>query len=141
MGTKNLIYDVCKLIGVEVDEKFKLKTFKDTTVFSVSNTGSIHIWVNGEYSCTAENGRKVNLTHLIMHYDEIIKMPWHPKDGGEYSSFFLNNKGKLTVTTTFWGGCIQDWARYEAGWVYQTQEEANAVLPVVATRLGLKYEF
>lgn len=142
---KNLIYDVCKLIGVEVDEKFKLKTFKDTTVFSISNTGSIHIWVDGEYSFTAENGREVDLTHVIMHYDEIIKLPWRPKNGEKYWSFgkVLGHSSGLvtwTVSNDFWVNDPYDIALFEKGWVYRTKEEAEAALPKVAEEMGLKYE-
>lgn len=147
MGAKNLIYDVCKLIGIEVDEKFKLKNFKDTTTFSVSNTGSIHIWIDGEYSFTAEHGIEVDLTYVIMHYDEIIKLPWKPKDGEEYYSFdgFTSANGKEIATT--WGVYGDNWYNYpeeialfEKGWVYRSREEAEAALPMVAKELGVGYE-
>lgn len=140
MGAKNLIYDVCKLIGIEVDEKFKLKNFKDTTTFSVSNTGSIHIWIDGEYSFTAEHGIEVDLTYVIMHYDEIIKLPWKPKDEDVFYSFVKVTANKIVVCENEWLSAISDIARFKAGWVYRTEEEAKAALPKVALELGADYE-
>lgn len=144
---KNLIYDVCKLIGVEVEEKFKLKNFKDITVFSISKTGGINIWLDGEYSFTAEHGREVSLTHVIMHYDEIVKLPWKPKIGEEYWTFdysldVVNNKPLATwrVCNEQWCKVPGDFALFEKGWVYRTKEEAETALPKVAKELGVEYE-
>lgn len=144
MGAKNLIYDICKLIGVEVDEKFKLKHFDDTTIFSISNTGSIHILVDGEYSFTAEHGREVDLTHIIMHYDEIIKLPWRPKDGERYWTFASchdeSTIPRCVVEYSIWMETMSDFARLKAGWVHRTREEAKAALPAVAKELWVEYE-
>ena len=48
--------------------------------------------------------------------------------------------GKWIVHLLWWAGSPNGYALLEKGWIYRTQEEAEAALPAVAAEMGVEYE-
>ena len=86
---------------------------------------------------------KAAFAALLNGKDEIIKLPWKPKAGEQYYSFggrFFGDPTVWIVIDVIWQGLAYDVAIFEKGWVYRTQEEAEAALPAVAAEMGVEYE-
>ena len=75
---------------------------------------------------------------LPTSYTETVEQ-WEPKVGETYYSFcrFL---GEWCAWQQQWSNHPFDLALLAKGWVYRTQEEAEAALPKVAAELGVEYE-
>lgn len=138
--TKNLIPDICKLLGVEVGEEFKIKTSR--AFYKIDS--------NGIVSYRHENEWFVSVRELINFLNgecEIVKLPWKPKEGEYYWTFeydidTVNNEPLITwqVSHNLWRKAPDDFAKFDKGWVFRTREEAEAALPKVAAELGVEYE-
>lgn len=133
--SKNLIPKICKLLGVELGEEFKVRS-KGITLFKFCSLGLEKKAKNGDwYADTAETFSK-----LCQGTEIITKLPWKPKFGDRYFGFFEFN-GKLMITRyDIWRGTIEEEAQYKCGWVFRTREEVEAALPDVAKELGVEYE-
>lgn len=75
---------------------------------------------------------------LPTSYTETVEQ-WEPKVGETYYSFcrFL---GEWCAWQQQWSNHPFDLALLAKGWVYRTQEEAEAALPKVAAELGVEYK-
>lgn len=134
---KNLIPEVCKLLGVEVGEEFEfdvgfkrsMKIDEDGWILEPNESGK---WeCNGVYT----------LLDLLRTPCCIIKLPWKPKDREEFWSFCFSSNRFLMVVTRYWNSKdIDHLALYQTGWVYRTKEEAETALPAIAKELGVEYE-
>lgn len=74
---------------------------------------------------------------LPTSYTETVEQ-WEPKVGETYYSFcrFL---GEWCAWQQQWSNHPFDLALLAKGWIYRTQEEAEAALPAVAAEMGVKY--
>lgn len=124
---KNLMPNVCTMLGLELGEKFKIKGDVGTYEFGLEG-----LW--GDYGTDAEA-----LEAILCGSAEIAKLPWKPKKGETYYTFELLD-GKWIVHLLWWAGSPNGYALLEKGWVYRTQEEAEAALPAVAAEMGVEYE-
>lgn len=70
---------------------------------------------------------------------EIVKLPWKPKKGDVYSTFGRLGD-KWVARSLWWGGFPEEYALLDKGWVYRSEEEAQAALPSVAKELGVEYK-
>ena len=148
--SKNLIPEICKMLGVELGEEFKIKGYDD------SNTRTYKFTVQGlrvklvEHPEATEFNALVALNSLLVGDAEIIKLPWKPKEDTEvytfsfttheYNSRFCPHKGVWYVTKWNWAGFPWQIAALDKGWVYRTRKEAEAALPAVAAEMGVDYE-
>ena len=141
--SKNLLPEICKMLGVELGEEFKVRS-----IFGGSPNNKIYHFGTKELFYTHEKNQneikdEYTLTELINGDCEIIKLPWKPKVGKKYYSFggrFIGDPSIWIVVDVIWDGLAYDIAMYDKGWVYRTQEEAKAALPKVAAELGVEYE-
>lgn len=130
---KNLIPNVCKMLGVELGEEFKVEGDNRTYWFDLDGLHS------GEY--VAEDEDDAMLHDLLCGEVEIIKIPWKPKLNERYWTFMSSLEGgKLYVLNYMWDNSVIDVALHKVGWVYRTREEAQAALPKVAAEMGVEYE-
>lgn len=126
----NLIPEICKMLGVELGEEFKV------------GNNSIKYWfdldgLHSEECVTAD----YTLYHLVCGNCEIIKLPWKPKNGDVYYTFVRTGIDcTCTLISYKWDGCVIDIALLKAGWIYRTREEAQKALPKVAAEMGAEYE-
>lgn len=132
--TKNLIPGITKMLGVELGEEFKVKgddelTYRfDSDGLKLTHDSGIEL---------AKISANVAFVDLVNGKDEIIKLPWKPKEGEKYWSFL---PGAWMVTWYTWDDSPIDFAFYKVGWVFRTKEEAEAALPAVAKELGVEYK-
>lgn len=134
---KNLIPQVCQLLGVEIGEEFKIKDEYADNKYKIYDDGCICYedpeergWINSTLSFDS----------LIKGDLEIVKLPWKPKDGERCYTFGKAPLGGVwKVDVNFWRNDPIDIALFDKGWVYHTREEAKAALPAVAKELGVEY--
>lgn len=136
--SKNLIPKIAHMLGVEIGEAFKVKGDNDLT-YRFTNNGLKLTHDSGiELAKIAAN---VAFVDLVNGKDEIVKLPWKPKEGQTVYSFYsVGLDGVLKVVDFVWvNDIITFQALAKAGWVYSTREEAEAALPKVAAEMGVQY--
>ena len=131
---KNLIPEIAQMLGVELNEEFKIKEYGER-IYRFTNSGLIYD--NGVRNLSITTN--MALSGLLSGDLEIVKLPWKPKKGETYYTFELLG-GKWIVHLLWWTGSPNGYALLEKGWVYRTQEEAEAALPKVAAELGVEYK-
>lgn len=141
---KNLVPEVCKLLGVEVGEEFKVKDvssdYTTTGHYLIDKYGRVNICDDNGGCVCAKTAMSID-DFLTGKVYEVVKLPWKPKDGEKIWSFYFLPNGFLMAAARLWNSdSIEHLALYQAGWVYKTQEEAKAALPSVAEKLGMKYD-
>lgn len=116
---KNYMADVAKMLGVELDEEFKIGGIERKYKFTE----------NGVY-CHVENGwwqcSNVMLPKILLGEFEIIKLPWQPKKGDEY---YYPGEGFNNICRALWENSVHGFAFKEAGLIFKTYEECEAALP------------
>ncbi len=131
---KNLIPEICKMLGVELGEEFKVNLNGWNNTYRFNNNGlygrtQTEKWIAyPELFCLLTTGNA-----------EITKLPWKPKKGDTYFTFELLGD-KWVVRSLWWGGFPNEYALLAKGWVYRSQAEAQAALPAVAKEMGVEYE-
>ena len=132
---KNLIPEIAKMLGVELNEEFKIK----------GREGAIYKFIVDGLLVSDDDAEKVYTTAhmplvgLVRGDIEIVKLPWKPRKGDVYYSFALLGD-KWVVRSSWWGGFPNEYALLDKGWVYRTCEKAEAALPTVAKEMGVEYE-
>lgn len=130
---KNLIPEICKMLGVELGEEFKIEGDNRTYWFDLDGLHS------GEY--VAQDEDDAMLHDLLCGKVEIVKLPWKPKKGETYWGFLYSQRNDAWLLALYtWSNNPEDCAFYKAGWVFRTKEEAKAALPAVAKEMGVEYE-
>ena len=132
---KNLIPEICKMLGVELGEEFEIKGYK----------GLVYKFVDDELIVNSTDDKgcsgltaNMTLVSLLKGKREIVKLPWKPKEGATVYTFDLNY-GRWVVCLFTWTGDPCDYALLDKGWVYRTAKEARAALPAVAEEMGVEY--
>lgn len=118
----NYMKDVAKILGVELEEEFKIKGFEP--IYKITNYGLV-IKTDSNNWCEMSGD---TFLQLIRGDYVIRKLPWQPRKGDKYyspSSYFKY------VDVALWGGYSTDFALKEAGMAFKTKEECEAALPVL----------
>ena len=130
---KNLIPEICKMLGVELGEEFKIEGDNRTYWFDLDGLHS------GEY--VVEDEDDAMLHDLLCGEVEIIKLPWKPKQDETFYTFGIHaTENKWVVVSAEWWDNVKNLALYKIGWIYRSQAEAEAALPAVAAEMGVRYE-
>ena len=133
---KNLIPEICKMLGVELGEEFKIKD-EDALTYRFTDDGLKVTYDGGiEISNISTNSAFVA---LVEGQDEVVKLSWKPKKGETYYTFELLGD-KWVVRSFWWGGFPNEYALLDKGWVYRTCAEAEDAFPKVAAEMGVEYE-
>lgn len=136
--SKNLIPEIAKMLGVELGEAFKVKGDNEMT-YRFTNAGLKLTHDSGIE--IAEISADVAFAALVKGTDEIVKLPWRPKEGEKYWGFLYSQRNDAWLLCLYtWGNNPEDCAFYKAGWVFHTKEEAKAALPAVAKEMSVEYE-
>lgn len=134
--SKNLIPEICKMLGVELGEEFEIKGRKGVAYKFIIDELIVSGSNNAEHGYTSAN---MVLVSLVRGDAEVVKLPWKPKKGDAYFSFAL--LGDRWVVRPLWcGGFPNEYALFDKGWAYRTRAEAEAALPKVAAEMGVEYE-
>lgn len=142
----NLIPEIAKMLGVELNEEFKIKGRDGVTYKLAGNR------LMGKYDGESTEWKRTYglLSELLAGDTELVKLPWKPKEGTEvytfsfttheYNSRFCPHKGVWYVTKWNWAGFPWQIAALDKGWVFRTKQEAEAALPAVAAEMGVEYK-
>lgn len=134
----NLIPDVCKLLGIEVNEKFKVKDEEyNDNIFFIDENGDIVITINGkEYYSLYHD---IKLIDFLTGEQEIIKLPWKPKKDETYFTLYIAG-AFVYVEPVKWQDSMIDFTRHKANLVFRNQKEAQNAIPSFAEEFNLAYE-
>ena len=130
---KNLIPEICKMLGVEIGEEFKVVYKVGCEI--ICNFTKKGVFVQG----CSDRYNKEMLADIICGKAEFVKLPWKPKKGDVYFTFDLMGD-KWGTHSHWWGGFPDEYALLDKGWIYRTEKEAEAALPAVAAEMGVEYE-
>ena len=133
---KNLIPEIAHMLGVEIWEEFKVVYKVGFEI--ICNFTKEGVFVHEE-GCSGKHDKEL-LTDIICGKAEIVKLPWKPKKGDVYFTFTLMGD-KWGAHSYWWGGCPDEYALLDKGWVYRSQAEAEAALPKVAAEMGVEYKY
>ena len=137
---KNLIPEICKMLGVELGEEFKIKG-REGVIYKFIVDGLIVSDDDAEKVYATAN---MPLIGLVRGDLEIVKMPWKPKK--EERCWYIitdpdcDNEESLIAVEGWWYGSFDEQIALKAGVVFRTREEAEAALPKVAAEMGVEYE-
>ncbi len=134
--SKNLIPEIVKMLGLQLGEEFKVEGYDELTYRFAGDGLKLTYDNNIELSDIA---CKAAVAALLNGKDEIVKLPWKPKERDIFYSF-STTYGKWVVRSNMWAGAPCDYALLDKGWVYRTRAEAETALPAVAAELGVDYE-
>lgn len=118
--TKNYIADVAKMLGVELEEEFKIDS--SDTIYKFYKNG-LCFQLGGAWLRTDNI-----LIDLIKGDSKIVKLPWQPKKGEVYCRPM---DGFEDVDFDNWSNHPIDFALKEAGMIFRTKEECEAALPAL----------
>lgn len=135
---KNLIPEIAQMLGVAIGEEFKIKdedelTYRfDSDGLKLTHDSGIEL---------AQISANVAFVDLVNGKDEIVKLPWKPKQDETFYTFGIHaTENKWVVVSVKWWDNVKNLALYKIGWIYRSQAEAEAALPTVAKEMGVEYE-
>lgn len=135
---KNLIPEIAKMLGVELNEEFKVKG-NDELTYRFDSDG-LKLITHDSGIEIAEISANVAFAALVNGKDEIVKLPWKPKIYDIYWTFKAAHIDVWCITEARWMNNPNNVAAFKNGWVYRSEEEAQAALPSVAKELGVEYK-
>lgn len=118
----NYMKDVAKILGVELEEEFKIKGFEP--IYKITNYGLV-IKTDSNNWCEMSGD---TFLQLIRGDYVIRKLPWQPKKGDEY---YYPGEGFNNVCRSLWGNTVFGFAYKEAGLIFKTYKECEAALPAL----------
>lgn len=135
---KNLMPNICKMLGIELGEEFKIKgdkDFEDKTFYLTIRglKAKLDQYPNKEFLAMAA------LDSLLFGDTEIVKLPWRPDYRQIYWTFGLKD-GIWVVVPREWEDYPAEILLADKGWTYRTKEAAKDALPKVAAEFGVEYE-
>lgn len=133
---KNLIPEICKMLGVEIGEEFKVEGVADKTYKFIIDELIVCGEENTNHGYVSAN---MMLVSLAKGDANLIKLPWKPKKGDVYFTFTLMGD-KWGTHSYWWGGFPDEYALLDKGWIYRTEKEAESALTKVAAEMGVEYE-
>ena len=114
---KNYMPEIAKMLGVEVGEIFKMTDYNSLYRFTERGL---------EFKGTAGWCLSERIEWLLTGRNEILKLPWQPKEGDRY--YFPATDFQYSCPET-WDNHPIDFALKEAGMAFKTKEECEAAIP------------
>lgn len=114
---KNYMPEIAKMLGVELGEIFKMTNYNSLYRFTERGL---------EFKGTAGWCLSERIEWLLTGRNEILKLPWQPKEGDRY--YFPATDFQYSCPET-WDNHPIDFALKEAGMAFKTKEECEAALP------------
>lgn len=118
---KNYMQDVARMLGVELEEEFRIKETLTKSIYKITSSGLLG-------KCDGKDWKHENyaLASLLIGVYHIIKLSWQPKEGEVYCRPM---DGFEDVDFDNWSNHPIDFALKEAGMAFKTKEECEAALP------------
>lgn len=133
-GEANIIDNFCKWLGVDFDEEFRVTN--SSRIYRLNKECGLQLKIRND-RWSMDMSELLNL--LVIGKETITKIPWKPKKREAFYTVFLNTSNQLTVGIDHWSNCSENIAKYAAGWVFKTYDEASSALPDIANKLNLQY--
>lgn len=114
----NYYEEISKMLGVELDEEFKL-SFTKKFVYKITLDG-LMVRQLGEFKWC--KSIPVTLTKLFKGEYSIVKLPWKPEMGKTYWHYSITSEQALW---TKWCSDSLDLCRWKACNCFRTKEEAD----------------
>ncbi len=138
MSGKNIMPEIAKLLGVEINEEFYIKdaTGKDDDLHRfTSETFEYYDQSMGEWCET------MRFVDLVCGLAEIVKKPFKPTEGEWYYLFMFCGSDFCVASTEFNKYNIQDLTNAYCGNCFRTKEEAiNHKAEIYEKLTGKKWE-
>ena len=124
--SKNLIPEIAKLLGVEMEEAFKIRR----PDYEVCENGIYAFFENEglmkkNEQAEFDNNSSIEFEDLCLGNYEVVKIPWEPKKDERY---YIPSVSNQCVQKYFWHEYTLDFAMKALGMIYRTKEEAEAHL-------------
>lgn len=125
---KNIMPDIAKLLGVEINEEFELRVanqplIKCTGTFCITDNNIVGRIKNGDIWQPWEKDFIYDLFNGTL---EVVRKPFRPKQGQEYWSY----SGKdFDIVVFTWDNTAEEQALLKMGWIFRTKAEAARALP------------
>lgn len=125
---KNIMPDIAKLLGVEINEEFELRVasqplIKHTGTFCITDNNIVGRTKNGDVWQSWENDSIYDLFNGTL---EVVRKPFVPKFDEEYWSYYFNyDDSEWDVVWTNWRDRFTDYMRLKLGLCFRTEEEAK----------------
>lgn len=137
--SKNLISEIVKLLGVEMEEAFKIRrpdyeVCENGIYAFFENEGLMKKNKQGEF----DSNSSIEFEDLCLGNYEIVKLPWEPKNCDDY---YVLNTDTGRIECYSWGATTFDLAVKAMGIIYRTEAEAKTHMAEDYERLtGRKLE-
>ena len=121
--SKNLIPEIINLLGVELEEAFKIRR----PDYEVCENG-IYAFFEGEGLMKRneqgefDNNSSIEFEDLCLGNYEVVKLPWEPKNCDDY--YVLDARTGI-IECYSWGATTFDLAVKAMGIIYRTEAEAK----------------
>lgn len=125
--SKNLIPEIAKLLGVEMEEAFKIRrpdyeVCENGIYAFFENEGLMKKNEQGEF----DNNSSIEFEDLCLGNYEVVRLPWEPKEGDRYYAIAPTDDTKPYISLYIWRGYVVDYALWKLEMIYRTGEEAQA---------------
>ena len=144
---KNIMSQIAQMLGVEMEEEFKVDIATEGEIFRITENGLELKKPESSSSSFGDTNLQVwktiptSFVKLLTGEAKIVKLPFIPKQGDVYWSFYRSTiTDKWLVTSITWTNSVTDIAKFKVGWCYRTEREAKAALPEIAKEQGVEYE-
>lgn len=142
--SKNLLPEVCKMLGVEIEENFHLST-SDDSLYKIREDGCLmrlKTNVDGSKKWGYATDIVGGVGTLLTGKTVIAKTPFEPKLNESYFTVVgcsdgLNPCTCWQVVKTKWVNNTGDVLRLKVGWIYRTEEEALKALSKLSRECGV----
>lgn len=138
---KNIMPDIAKLLGVEINENFEIRVTGETktcgTLCITDNNIVIHsnndIWISFNTDAIYD---------LFNGSLEVVRKPFKPKYDETYWSYYFGNREKdWQIGWRHWKDDFEDYLRLRLNLCFRTEEEAEHARPRVYRELtGRKWQ-
>lgn len=124
--TKNYMNGVAKLLGVGLNEEFKIGTFLNP--YKLTEQG-LFFKDNKKWEYA-----DATLSDLLTGKIEIVKSQWKPRINEVY---YCPSNNFLFSVENEWFNTVEDKALFKCGLVFQTEEECEKALPELRKKFCL----
>ena len=133
----NYAEQVAKMLEVKFDETFRLNSeFGDTVDGEFTLDTSLNVFEiksDGKFELSGI----VDIQDILSGEYEIVKLPWKPKNSGDYWHYIISDDDACTDR---WTGRAVDLMRWKTGNCFRTEEEAKTKGKEIMERIEKEYE-
>jgi len=126
----NKMKEVANLLGVELEEEFKIKSGCSEICATID--GEKGLMVRCDFNSQFTKPVVITLTDILLGKYEVEKLPFRPKDGDCYWTYFEDNY--VIDHHQYWNEATHH-ARLKCGMVFRNKEEAERERPRIYKEL------